>query len=430
MKTARLKLFCIYFSLLCAAGLILSPRVIAASFYVAAGGADTSPYDTWIKAAHSIHDAVAAATAAGGANTVYVTNGVYFLTNQVTIGNLTILSFKNGALEPTGTIINGNYPAYTNRCFYLTSTGAVVEGLTITNGFARDHGGGVRMTAGILRNCLVTGNTCSNDYNGGGIYAVGAGNIITNCDIIANLCWTPNMWRGGGGVLLHDGAKLMNSRVMFNQCPIYPSGGGGVRCITTSLVANCSIISNTTLDGWAGGGIFFQHQYNTIRNCLITGNDDGRQDYAAGIYAGQGTTQIIENCTIARNYGRGIGARPPSDPGVTLYLVNIINYSNTVAEIYPGQGTVIASNNCLTVTNYIPNFFEQANITNPPVFNDYAGGSFRLAVSSPCLNTGLNQSWLAEAADLDGCSRIDKFSGRVDMGCYEYLPQGMMFKVR
>jgi len=31
------------------------------------------------------------------------------------------------------------------------------------------------------------------------------------------------------------------------------------------------------------------------------------------------------------------------------------------------------------------------------------------------------------AVDLDGHSRIDRFSGVVDMGCYEYLPQGFMF---
>ena len=33
-------------------------------------------------------------------------------------------------------------------------------------------------------------------------------------------------------------------------------------------------------------------------------------------------------------------------------------------------------------------------------------------------------------ADWDGRTRIDRFSGRVDMGCYEYLPKGMIFKFR
>jgi len=50
-----------------------------------------------------------------------------------------------------------------------------------------------------------------------------------------------------------------------------------------------------------------------------------------------------------------------------------------------------------------------------------------LAQSSPCINSGTNEYWMN--LDLDGRSRIDRFSGMVDMGCYEYLPAGIMFSV-
>jgi len=33
------------------------------------------------------------------------------------------------------------------------------------------------------------------------------------------------------------------------------------------------------------------------------------------------------------------------------------------------------------------------------------------------------------ALDSDKHSRIDRFSGIVDMGCYEYLPQGTIYSV-
>jgi len=36
---------------------------------------------------------------------------------------------------------------------------------------------------------------------------------------------------------------------------------------------------------------------------------------------------------------------------------------------------------------------------------------------------------MTSAADLGGHSRIDRFFGIVDMGCYEYLPQGTMYSV-
>jgi hypothetical protein len=37
---------------------------------------------------------------------------------------------------------------------------------------------------------------------------------------------------------------------------------------------------------------------------------------------------------------------------------------------------------------------------------------------------------MAGAVDLDERSRIDRFSGKVDMGCYEYLPSGTAFTLR
>ena len=145
-------------------------------------GTPTAPYTSWDTAATNLQDA-AAATAAG--DTVWVTNGTYYLTNQVTVTNFAVKSFNNGVLDPASTIINGNNYAgktVTNRCFTLSHSNALVEGFTITNGFtyggaavnAAANGGGVSMTAGTLRNCLVTGNTCSNAANGGGgVYAVG-----------------------------------------------------------------------------------------------------------------------------------------------------------------------------------------------------------------------------------------------------------------
>jgi len=42
-------------------------------------------------------------------------------------------------------------------------------------------------------------------------------------------------------------------------------------------------------------------------------------------------------------------------------------------------------------------------------------------------DAGANQAWMTGTVDLDRRSRIDRFSGLVDMGAYEYIPQGIMF---
>jgi len=56
-------------------------------------------------------------------------------------------------------------------------------------------------------------------------------------------------------------------------------------------------------------------------------------------------------------------------------------------------------------------------------------GNYQLQPASPCINKGINQGWMTNGKDLDGVARIDSFSGRVDMGAYEYMPHGSLFGV-
>ena len=51
-----------------------------------------------------------------------------------------------------------------------------------------------------------------------------------------------------------------------------------------------------------------------------------------------------------------------------------------------------------------------------PHFVDVAGGDFRLAADSPCIDAGDN-ACVVDAVDLGGNARI--VNGKVDVGCYE-----------
>jgi hypothetical protein len=60
---------------------------------------------------------------------------------------------------------------------------------------------------------------------------------------------------------------------------------------------------------------------------------------------------------------------------------------------------------------------------------DWTSGDYHLAQGSPCINSGTNCGWMTGAFDLDGHYRLDRYSGLVDMGCYEYIPAGTMYPI-
>jgi len=106
------------------------------NYYVVPDNAGaTPPYTDWPTAATNIQD-VLNRTLAG--DTIYLTNGHYYLTGEVVIATaVTVKSYNAGAVDPTNTIIDGNNYAgkpVTNRCFCITNAAATIDGLTITNG--------------------------------------------------------------------------------------------------------------------------------------------------------------------------------------------------------------------------------------------------------------------------------------------------------
>lgn len=52
------------------------------------------------------------------------------------------------------------------------------------------------------------------------------------------------------------------------------------------------------------------------------------------------------------------------------------------------------------------------------------GPDYTLAAPSPCIDRGFWMPWMEGARDLAGRARVDRASGLVDMGCFEYIPPG------
>jgi len=468
----------VFFFLL--AGLFAFAPAWAADRYVTPPGVGTNnyPYTNWADAATNIQWAVNAAT---NGDTVWVTNGTYMLTNQISITNRIILKSMNGY---SGTTVDGNYPNYTNLCFNMSGN-STVDGFTIKNGYA-SNGGGVYVATGKVYNCLITGNTATNF--GGGLYGafitVPGANYISNCYVITNIA------RYGGG--FYGNGTIEASTIISNLA----LRAGGINMDWSSagapnFVSNCVIACNQAT-GDRAGGIYFNTGYSEMRNCIISNNAVFQYGGGAYLNAYGGGYVIVRDCIIVNNSvssssGKGGGlycdqggnvrqclisgnrniASPSGGGGIYADRIkNNVSYPgyidsctivSNITSFGPGGGILVVGtntansvSNCVIWGNIATNAYEndiggsnspfwfvcasytnfsagQGNITNNPQFVDFNGGNYRLNANSPCINAGTNESWMTNSVDLDERQRIRY--GRVDIGAYERIYNGTIYTI-
>lgn len=249
--------------------------------------------------------------------------------------------------------------------------------------------------------------------------------LVRDSEISANQAVT----NFGGGAYYEYGGCIAASELRGNTAV----QGGGVYFGRNGEILNSFLRENTAADG---GGIYLYYG-GLARGCLLTRNTAGT---GGGICQWQWTyttyTTMVENCTIVSNAaataGGGLWLRD-NDPYTVKNFNNIIWFnsvdSGTASNVY--NYTAAASNDfyhcAVPPTSAVTT--DQGNRTDDPRCADWAGGNFRLADGLPCINAGTNMPWMSEpgAADAEGRQRLDRFSRLADIGCYEYVPRGMMF---
>jgi len=420
-----------------------------------AGITPAAPFISWATAGTNLKEVVDAANDNDAGDHVIISNGTYWLTGQIYVGNVVL---TNAAGDRTKVVINGNFPVYTNRCFMVMHSNARLVGLTISNGAVTDlNGGGIYLTSGCVSNCVITGNRAwcdiGNGRGGGGLYI--SGGSVSDCEIVGNAIYTKTtnatayQAAGGGGAFVTEGT-LIRSRLAFNVASNRFGAGGGVYIASLGIVDQCNIISNvsyadyfgvaggggaylnpngrypgyllnstitdnSTLDGGGGVGVYYG---GIIRNCVIARNSSPKGGGVAMIAAGP--KGRIENCTIVSNALSGMRL---TDQGGTP-ISNVVN-----CIIYRNQGYALEAfgyNNCKTVmvACCVSPGYESWNnpggTTNDPMLASIASNNFRLSsAQSSCYNRGTNLPWMEKAVDLDGHPRIDRPGGVADIGAYE-----------
>ena len=296
--------------------------------YVSTNGSSSIPYDTWATAGTSLIGVVSYANTFNEGDTVWVSNGVYVLTNTVTVANTVVQGAGAGR---SNVVVNG---AGLYRCFTLTHSNALVAGLTISNGYIINVGGGgayvgsgtlsncaivnnmstgnymcgggVRVDTGTVVNCLMSGNTIAKPTvggsGGGGIYLAYSG-VISNCIIINNVS-RETAENGGGGVAVYGNGIIDGCIITGNVSDVI---GGGLFLYGNSVARNCLISGNSTfgfygsVDYFGGGGVAF-NRGGVVSNCLITGNYSGKHGGGVYIYRGSGLQHgILKHCRVFAN---------------------------------------------------------------------------------------------------------------------------------
>ena len=305
-----IKRFC--FMTLIVVALSFTNFVLADVFYVASDGSDTSPYDTWAKAATDPQVAIdLAADTSGGPHQVWVKKGVYkpqfnphtetiiprefcfALCNNVEIyggfiGSETLLSQMD--YETNQTILSGDRgdpDTWANgteivegTVFNPPPTGDPSQDLPVGNNstncyhviYNPDQLPQIDATA-VLDGFIITGgnadSTSPNDA-GGGIYNYSSSPTLSNCTVSGNVASG-----GGGGTCNYSGAStiLINCNYLGNLSldEGYYTGGGGIyNYYSTPTFINCIIIGNLSYDD--GGGLYNVGANISLTNCIFTNN--------------------------------------------------------------------------------------------------------------------------------------------------------------
>lgn len=323
---------------------------------------------TWCTAYRDLQDALAAANPG---DTIRVAEGIYTpdrgtgdrtanfpLLNRVALRG----GFAGcGATDPDTrdialyeTILSGdlegddavNFVNRSDNSYHVASysdpnaTGVVLDGFTITGGYADGTGpagsitnqgpgihirdGSVKCISGgpTIRNCIIRDNWAAHH---GAINDHGLATVIENCVIRDNYAGAQ-----GAGLLIHSGSNRVTNCTFVKN--ITDGDGGAVwtghdnnpACEPQSMpiFTNCMLVDNVarntveTLSG-RGGGMFHEKNQPTVTDCIFRGNEAPFR--GGGLYADGPSIDMIR-CSFTENVSPGVEGIRSSGSGGGAWL--------------------------------------------------------------------------------------------------------------
>ena len=358
-------------------------------------GSEGSPFATISNAVEKAKIAIA-----GGAQFVEirVANGTYEETNLALDAPIVIVGESRDGVEIVDNVAG-------KRAFTLSHEGAAVRNLTISgNGIKTNgsQGGHVRMTAGLVSNCVIKDGRAAGAAKG-----TGHGG---------------NVWMSGGRL---ERCFVANGRANWG-------GFAGADCFGMGLYASGGTIDSCffkdnrddNFDGRNYGSVYL-YGTATMVNCTVTGGYS-RYANAAGIYINSANATVV-NCVAYGNYGNkdpivSTAASNFGDKNLGRYFhcaAAFTNASCATWTVLTDADFVNYKSFAIPTHNYAPTFTELVAYMNS---SDYADFDMHLRLASPAVDGGTTDPAYrpddCSIFDLDGNARVTGTS--VDIGCWEY----------
>jgi len=309
-----------------------------------------------------------------------------------------------------------------------------ISGMTIANGAGTSAGGILNVASTMnLANVVVSGNSSSLSFSGGGIKNGNGTLTITDSVVSLNQGGT----FAGGGISNQAGTlTVTNTLVTRNTAQ---AGSGGIfNASGRIVVSNSTISSNSVASGLSGGGLYSDN-YNagadvTLVNTTLSGNSAGAGSTGSaimnyGISSASVSNLTLSFCTLADNHGpatvltisAGFAAKANTVLGNSIFSngpsanlaasgagASIISNGNNLASD-SGNGLLTGGSDIL---NTDPGLTKLGNYGGPTP-------THALMTGSPAVNAGNDAG--APGTDQRGGLRL--VGAHVDIGAVEMNPR-------
>lgn len=267
-----------------------------------------------------------------------------------------------------------------------TTSATVVDGFTITGGFADGNpdvypdlrGAGLwSYGPSVVSNCIFINNYAT--VHGGGIYfyeTSGPGGAIKNCSFIKNVASDS----GAGLTLALTGpTPILVDNCQFIENVAFESGGGMTTIRSYPIVTNSTFINNSSMT--SGGGIDFSQGLDDypsiIENCLVQGNSSTLGGGINVVMFGSRNSIEIRNCEVLDNHcdNFDISLGTNGGGGIRLSSLNAQN-SFVVDNCIVNNNTVTADGAGIGILNNLLDGGNTFVIENTVVENNHADGDY------------------------------------------------------